>query len=105
MSAGRSVSLQILGRPYRVRSEGDADTIERAAALVDETAGKIRERTGTVDSLDVAVLAALNLANQYVALRDSRRGAREGGRVEPARVRELIDRIESVLGSEAAGST
>ena len=71
MGPKRTVPVQLLGKEYRIRSDADPDTIRRAAALVDETVRKVRDRTTTVDTIDVAVLAALNLANHLVALRES----------------------------------
>lgn len=85
-----SVALQIGGQEYRVRGEDDA-SLQVAARAVDRTMARIRERTGTVDSLDVAVLTALNLARELIGLREAQ------GRPDPDRIRELIDIAESAL--------
>ena len=59
---------------------------------------KVRSRTGTVDSADVAVLAALNLANHLVALRDS-----GGGTIPAARIEALSKQVAELLeGSPAS---
>ena len=102
MKGRGSVSVRIEGREYVIRSDADREAVERAAVWVDETMAKIRARTRRVDSLDVAVLAALNIANQAVALRDDQtlfeaRGS--GG--DAARVRALIGLVESALRPEA----
>lgn len=96
MSARSSVSVRILDRDYRIASDGDAASREQvvaAAAVVDETMRRIRERTGTVDTLSVAVLAALNVANRYIALREE--GAAGAPRVDPERIRALVELVES----------
>lgn len=96
MASRPTVPVRILGQEYRVRSEGEPEAVQRAAALLDETMERVRERTGTVDTASVAILAALNLAHQLVALR---RG--EGGEsARDARLRGLAERIESVLAAE-----
>jgi cell division protein ZapA len=59
----RTIPVTIQGREYRVRGDGDPAGVQRAAALLDETMEKVRARSGTADTVDIAVLAALNLAN------------------------------------------
>lgn len=63
MSQKSTVPVTIQGREYRIRADGDPSSVQRAAELLDETMTKVRMRSGTADSVDVAVLAALNLAN------------------------------------------
>jgi cell division protein ZapA len=77
LSQKRSVPVTIQGRQYRVRADGDATGVQRAAELVDETMAKVRARAGTADSVDIAVLAALNLANALASDRVSE-GALQG---------------------------
>lgn len=79
-----------------MRAEGDPEAVRRAASLVDETMGRVREHTGTVDTASVAILAALNVAHQLVLLREG--GSGEAG---DASLRALADRIESVLAAES----
>jgi cell division protein ZapA (FtsZ GTPase activity inhibitor) len=58
---------------------------------------KVEERTGTVDSLDVALLTALNLARELVDIRE-RQAAPAAAGVDPARLRSLIELAESAVG-------
>jgi cell division protein ZapA (FtsZ GTPase activity inhibitor) len=95
MAAKRTVPVQIGGQEFRIRSEGDAARIRRAAALVDETMARVRARTGTADTLDILVLAALNIAHRLLAL--ERPAA--AGRPELA---ALVELVESALAEEAA---
>ena len=83
MAARRSIAVRILGHEYRIRSDADPAQIEQVARTVDETMSRIRERTGTVDTLDLAILTALNFANDLLAQRGDA-GEREG--------RVLVDR-------------
>ena len=95
MSEQRSVAVQIQGQEYRIRSDGDDEAIQRVARYVDATMNKVRDRTHTVDSRDVAVLSALNLAKELLSLRAS--GAVGEGflHVEAARVEALLARIDA----------
>jgi cell division protein ZapA len=101
-AAKRTVQVKILGRSYRIRAEGEADvgSVQRAAALLDETIERVRIRAGTVDSVDVAVLAALNIANSLVTERE---GGRAGG-ASAARVGGLVALIEGALAPRRGAS-
>lgn len=95
-TAKRSVAVRILGHDYRIRTEADPEAVERVARLVHDTMDRIRVRTGTVDTLDLAILAALNLANDLVALQEEAPGRPPAG-ATPERLRQVIDRVEAVL--------
>jgi len=94
----RTVPVTIQGREYRIRGDGDATSVHRAAELLDETMSKVRARSGSADTADVAVLAALNLANRLVAGRVSG-GAFEG---LEQRISELAQLVESALHDPGA---
>lgn len=98
MSTKRTVPVQVLGKEYRIRSDADPEIVRRAALLVDETIRKVQDRTSTVDTLDVAVLAALNLANHVVNLRE-RNGA---AGVSADRLSELVALLESAAAESSA---
>ena len=98
MAGRRSVAVRILGHEYRVRTDSDPAEMQRVAAHVEETLARLRERTGTVDSLDLAVMAALNLARDLLAERAGRRA--DGPTAE--RLRILTDRVEVALREAAA---
>jgi cell division protein ZapA (FtsZ GTPase activity inhibitor) len=91
MSERRSVPVRIRGKEFRIRSDEDADELQRIAAYVDATMRKVEARTGTIDSLDVAMLTSLNLARELVTQRAQATTLPEG------RLRELIDLAESGL--------
>ena len=64
------VSVQISGQEYRIRTDAEPDSLHRVAGLVDAAMNQVAARTGTVDTLDVAVLTSLNLGRELVALRE-----------------------------------
>jgi len=97
----RTVPVEILGQEYRIRSDSDASTIRRAAALVDETMAKVRDRTGTVDTLDIAVLTALNIANHLISLRDAGGTTSQGEKTRSYDLGELISLVEEAIAETA----
>jgi cell division protein ZapA (FtsZ GTPase activity inhibitor) len=101
VSQKRTVPVTIQGRHYRIRAEGDPESVERAALLLDETMTKVRARSGTADSVDIAVLAALNLAN---ALAADRGGDTTGHDLEQ-RIDALVRLVESATAEPGAAAS
>lgn len=91
----RTVSLQIAGKEYRVRSDADESWLQHVAECVDETMGQIRDRTGMVDTYDIAMLACLNLAREVITHRDARSSSATV--VEEEQLKRLIDSAEAAL--------
>lgn len=95
-NARRSVSVRIAGHDYKIRGEGDEEALIRIAGYVDRAMDRIRVRTGTVDSHEVAVLTCLNLAREILAIHDQKSNG-----VESSRLQGLIERVESALDGRA----
>ena len=63
-SGPRSVRVEIYGQAYSIRTEGQRDHTEALAEMVDRRMKEIARATLTVDSLKVAILAALHIAEE-----------------------------------------
>ena len=100
MLAKRAVAVRIRGQEFRIVSDDDEAWLQRVAGYLDQTMATVEERTGTVDSLDVALLTALNLARELVEIREREPIASAKG-PEAGRLRGLIDLAESALRPEA----
>jgi cell division protein ZapA len=59
------IRVLIYDQEYYVRGALDEDYIQKLAQFLDTKMRAIAGRTRTVDSLRVAVLAALNIADEY----------------------------------------
>ena len=92
----KSVAVRIAGHEYKLLSDGDEQLLRQIASDVDRAMARVRERTGTVDTLDVSVLTCLNLAREVIALRENRSGS-----FEEDRMRTLIERLEAAAGGAA----
>ena len=66
--ANGSIRVEIYDQSYNLRGS-DAEHIRKLAEMVDSKMRAVAEHTATVDSLRVAVLAALNIADEYLALK------------------------------------
>jgi cell division protein ZapA (FtsZ GTPase activity inhibitor) len=100
MGQKRTIAVSVQGQEYRIRSDAEEGSVKRAAALVDETISTVLSRSGTVDSLHVAVLGALNLANQLISLRDQFGADQEVEAVSACELRDLVDFVESIVSIE-----
>ena len=66
--ANGSVRVEIFDQVYNLRGT-DADYIIKLAEYVDGKMRAVSEQTATVDSVRLAVLAALNIADEYHMLK------------------------------------
>src|ERR1700748_3148682 len=67
--ATTSISVDIYDQTYHLRAS-DSDYIQKLAAMVDGKMRAVSANGNTVDSLRVAVLAALNIADELLRLQE-----------------------------------
>ena len=92
-NSDRVVSVDICGQRYPIRSTLDAEYISRLAGYVDEKIRAAGESTSSGDAQRLAVLAALNIADELFRCRESTR-AKDGQVAERAEELErLLDRV------------
>jgi cell division protein ZapA len=101
-----AVSVEIYDQVYHLRGT-DAAYIERLAAMVDGKMRAVAAHGSTVDSLRVAVLAALNIADELLSAR-ARYDALSGsmGRTQDSmrsRAGTLAGMLDEVLEDRRAG--
>lgn len=65
----RITTVEIYGQTYHVRGMTSPEYIAQLATYVDEKMHEVSEQTPTVDTLKVAILAALNISDQFFATR------------------------------------
>ncbi len=96
------VHVEIFGQTYAVKSGGDPAYVEKLAASVDQQMKDVSRASGAVDSLRVAVLTALNLADDCARLRreveEARRDSRSAGTTVDDRVARLARKLGAALG-------
>src|SRR6476659_11069496 len=67
----QTIRVEIYNQTYHLRSDGDNEYIQELAEYVDRKMREISSGTLTVDSLKVAILAALHIADEFYQLRHS----------------------------------
>jgi cell division protein ZapA len=87
--------VTIFGRTYPLRGGADPDYLIELAALVDARMREVAEGTGTADSLKVAILAALNIADDF--LQASRRSPSAATEDTEGRLGRLVTLLDEAL--------
>lgn len=63
------MKVEIFDQTYNVQADGDETHLRNVASFVDEKMRAVAESTRQVDSTRVAVLTALNIADELFAIR------------------------------------
>jgi cell division protein ZapA len=66
-----AVHVKIYDREYTLRTSGDGERLRSLCACLDERMREMAAASGSVDTLRVAVLAALNLADELFRSREA----------------------------------
>lgn len=93
-SNGASTSVEIFGQSYNVRGEGDPNYLAELARFVDTRMREVAAQVATVDPMKIAILAALNIADEFSRYRKQREDA-AGIWIE--RTEEISDRLSKVI--------
>jgi cell division protein ZapA len=96
-ASNSSVRVEIFDQAYNLRGS-DPDYIIKLAEYVDGKMRAVSEQTSTVDSVRLAVLAALNIADEYHLLKKKFEG---GGSDYQQRAHQLANALDEVLDEKA----
>lgn len=101
-SEARTISVHIHGHEYRIRSTEDAGFVREVALYVDEVMHRIASRMTSGTASQVAVLAALNIAEEL--FRERRDGQALSSRQIDDRLRALLTRLEQIAAAAPAAA-
>jgi cell division protein ZapA len=91
-----AVRVEIFDQAYNLRGS-DPEYILKLAEYVDSKMRAVAEATNTIDTARLAVLAALNIADEYHVLRKKQDG---GATDYQKRAHLLSDALDEVLGED-----
>jgi len=92
MSEGRVIPVEIAGQRYPIRSALDHEYVARLALYVDEKIRAAADSAPTGDTLRLAVLAALNIADELFRCRDANRDCNGEIAQRAGELEKLVDR-------------
>ena len=87
------VQVEIYNQTYSIRSDGDNSYILGLAEYVDKKMREIASGTMTVDSLKVAILASLHIADELHSARSNYANTDAQLASRSAECTELLDRV------------
>ncbi len=103
-----TIRVEIYNQIYNIRSDGDSEYVTQLAEFVYRRMREISSGTLTVDSLKVAILAALHVADELHRLKrlheqaDSQLAARSG---ECADLLDRLLKVRTVAEQQTAGQS
>ena len=102
-SSSPTIRVEIYNQTYNIRSDGDTEYIIQLAEFVDSRMREISSGTLTVDSLKVAILAALHIADELHRLKNMHEQADSQLAARSAECAEMLDRLLKVRSSVDQG--
>jgi cell division protein ZapA len=90
-----TTAVEIFGSVYQVRGHDDSGYLQEVAALVDRRMREVAAKTASADAAKIAILAALNLADELLQSRKRQEGERD--EIEE-RVTVLTGELTAALG-------
>ena len=94
-----TIRVEIYNQTYNIRSDGDTEYIIQLAEFVDSRMREISSGTLTVDSLKVAILAALHIADELHRLKNMHEQADSQLAARSSECAEMLDRLLKVRNS------
>ncbi len=94
-------TVEIFGQRLGLRADGDEARIQEIARFVDLRMREVADRSSSVDTVKIAVLTALNIADELFQERETDQDTRQK-RLEKQAER-LVFRIDEAMKPGAAG--
>jgi len=88
-----TIRVEIYNQTYNIRSDGDSEYITQLAEFVDSRMREISSCTLTVDSLKVAILAALHVADELHRLKRHNEQTDSQLATRSTECSEMLDRL------------
>jgi len=101
-----TIRVEIYNQTYNIRSDGDTEYIIQLAEFVDSRMREISSGTLTVDSLKVAILAALHIADELHRLKNMHEQADSQLASRSSECAEMLDKLlkaRSIVDQGGAG--
>ena len=87
----KQIEIKVLGQKFVVRSDSDDDYVNQVAAFVDQKMNDVMKSSKTVASLNVAILAAMNIADEYMKYKQTKE--KQSSHIEK-KIKDVIELID-----------
>lgn len=87
----KAIEIKVMGQKFLVRSDSNEDYVNEVAQYVDEKMNEVLKTSKSVASLNVAILAAMNIADEFLKYKNEKEQRLEKAQVKIKDIIELID--------------
>ncbi|MDP2600309.1 MAG: cell division protein ZapA [Deltaproteobacteria bacterium] len=87
----KQIEIKVMGQKFVVRSDSSEDYVNQVATFVDQKMNEVVKNSKSVASLNVAILAAMNIADEYLKYRMNKE--RQHTQVEK-KIKDVIELID-----------
>ncbi len=95
-----SIDIKVFGQTFTVKTDAGEEHIREIERFVNEKADEILKKTRSVSTLNVAILTALNIADDLIREREKRMVIL---REIEAKSKDLMEKIDIKLGGRESG--
>ena len=95
-------TVEIFGQRLGLRADGDAVRLQEIARFVDSRMREVADRSSSVDTVKIAVLTALNIADELFLERETDQDVRQK-RLEKQAER-LVEKLEEAIRPDELGN-
>ncbi len=95
-------TVEIFGQRLGLRADGDATRLQESARFVDSRMREVADRSSSVDTVKIAVLTALNIADELFLERETDQDVRQK-RLEKQAER-LVLKLEKAMRPDETGA-
>jgi cell division protein ZapA len=89
----RSVTVEVAGQRFTIRTDADQSYLDSLAAFVNEKIGEVKTSTRTFSTHALAILAALNIADELFQSHHKQAELKRRVREKAVRIGELLDKV------------
>src|SRR4030067_490389 len=97
MGKERLVEIKVFGQTYTVKTDAEEEHIQEIARYVNEKMEEVLKNTRSVSTLNVAILTALNIADDLLKEREKRMTLLREVEVKS---RDLAEKIDTKIGGK-----
>jgi cell division protein ZapA len=97
MRKERLVEIKVFGQTYTVKTDAEENHIQAVAQYVNEKMEEILKKTRSVSTLNVAILTALNIADDLLREKEKRKALFQ--EIE-AKSKDLAEKIDIEIGNK-----
>jgi len=99
MKEERVVEIKVFGQTFSVKTDAEEDHLQSVAQYVNEKMEEVLKKTKSVSTLNVAILTALNIADDLLKEKEQRKALVKEVEVKS---KDLVDKINMrMVGKEA----